>query len=257
MREIKKNSTKPINFIGIGGPEMKAAGLERSYADINVFPNKPMVPYKNHLRMHIIQKFHPVMAHLHYKNNKVVQAIQQNGFFNEISGNNKPNLFITFGNEFFMRDLYKVVHQNYATKDIIKPPLFHYDRQIFNQRIEFSAYVDYWLHTNPRPPVNWRYYKFPSTYVGNWCVARALAYLYKTNPKTENLASENTLYVSKDYNHEIVENLIAAERVRFRKKFNIDEGATVFYTLPGNTPSEVNWSVPLIHGTISHFLDCC
>jgi hypothetical protein len=123
--------------------------------------------------------------------------------------------------------------ENYATKDIIKPPLFHYDRQIFNQRIEFSAYVDYWLHTNPREPVNWRYYKFPSTYVGNWSVARALAYLYKTNPKTENLASENTLYVSKDYNHEVVENLVAAERVRFRKKFNIDEGATVFYTLPG------------------------
>ena len=54
---------------------MKAEGLKKNYADINIFPNKPTTPYKNHLRWHIVQPFHPVMANLHHKNRTVVKQV--------------------------------------------------------------------------------------------------------------------------------------------------------------------------------------
>lgn len=50
---------------------MKDAGLEKNYADINKFLDKPLLPYKNFLRKHINQSFHPILASLH-KANRVV-----------------------------------------------------------------------------------------------------------------------------------------------------------------------------------------
>jgi hypothetical protein len=45
-----KSPTPHINI----SEEMKSAGLSKTYADVNVFPNKPTIPFKNHLRAHII-----------------------------------------------------------------------------------------------------------------------------------------------------------------------------------------------------------
>jgi hypothetical protein len=111
--------------------------------------------------------------------------------------------------------------------------MFHYDKLLINQRIEYSYYCDHWLYTNPREPVNWRYYKFPSTFVGPYPVARAIEYLYSTSPQHKNLIGDNTLYISKEYNHEIVDSLIQAERLRFRQKHGVEDSTTLFYALPG------------------------
>lgn len=54
---------------------MLEEGLEKSYANINTFQDKPLVPYKNHLRKHIMQVFHPVMFWLHNANRAVTAEV--------------------------------------------------------------------------------------------------------------------------------------------------------------------------------------
>lgn len=254
MKWLKQVSPEPITFVGIGGDEMKAEGLSINYADINTFPNKPTTPHKNHLRWHIVQPFHPVMANLHAKNRAVVKQMVKNNFLVDCIDNVKPSLFLTFGNEFFMRRLYKELDGEYAARNLLKPPMMHYDKLLINQRFEFSTYVDHWLYTVPKDPMNWRYYKFPSTYVGIWSVARAIEYLYKSSPKHQHLVSDNTLLISGEFNYMIMETLIQNERQKFRQQNNIEESVNLFYTLPGNSKEEILWAIPLIHGTVSHFV---
>jgi len=53
---------------------MLEAGLsqENNYGDPFLFLDKPFIPYKNHLREHVERPWHPVMAKLHYKNEKMI-----------------------------------------------------------------------------------------------------------------------------------------------------------------------------------------
>jgi len=111
--------------------------------------------------------------------------------------------------------------------------MMHFDKLIINQRFEFSTYVDHWFYTVPKPTINWRYYTFPSTYVGIWSVARAIEYLYKKSPKHQHLVSDKTLLISGEFNYMIMETLLQNERQAFRKQHSIDEGVTLFYGLPG------------------------
>lgn len=121
----------------------------------------------------------------------------------------------------------------YYNNDSLKPPMIHYDNLIINQRVEFEEYCDYWLYSVPKEPVNWGYYKFPSTYVGSYAAGDALAYLYKASTNARHLVDKNTILISKEYNTPIMDSLLEEERARFRSKNGIDEGATVFYGLPG------------------------
>ena len=56
-------------------PEMKDEGLDKNYADINKFLDKPLVPYKNFLRKHISQSFHPILFTLHKANKTVGEEV--------------------------------------------------------------------------------------------------------------------------------------------------------------------------------------
>jgi hypothetical protein len=54
---------------------MEQEGLngKNNYADINTFIDKPFIPLKNFLREHVERPWHPLMAPLHYRNNKVIK----------------------------------------------------------------------------------------------------------------------------------------------------------------------------------------
>jgi hypothetical protein len=51
--------------------QMLKEGMDRNYADLNKYLDKPFVPFKNFLRFHVERPWHPVMAPLH-RNNKVM-----------------------------------------------------------------------------------------------------------------------------------------------------------------------------------------
>jgi hypothetical protein len=86
---------------------MEQEGLngKNNYADINTFIDKPFIPLKNFLREHIERPWHPLMAPLHYRNNKVIKQMDKNNFFKDLHFH-KPTAFLTVGNEFFAKDLY-------------------------------------------------------------------------------------------------------------------------------------------------------
>lgn len=253
MRKIKELSKDQVTFVGIGGEEMQQEGLQKNYADVNNFPDKPIVPYKNFLHKHIVQVFHPVMFNTYAANRKVLRQLDKSNFWEEMI-ETKPQAFLTVGNAAFMRAAFQELGSRYYNNDVLKPPMIHYDNLIINQRVEFQDFCDYWLYSLPKDPINWGYYKFPSTYVGNYAAGDAIRYLYSQSAHAKHLLDKETILISKEYNSSILDSLLEEERARFRQKNNLDEGATVFYGLPGNTEAEIKWAVPLIHGTVSAFL---
>lgn len=50
---------------------MLGAGLDKSYADVNKFMNKPLYPYKNFKHKHIERPVHPVFGFNHATNRTV------------------------------------------------------------------------------------------------------------------------------------------------------------------------------------------
>lgn len=232
---------------------MQAEGLVGNYLDVNAFLDKPVLPYKNFLHNHVNQVFHPVTGRIHRNNRKILAELVKKNYWKEIF-ESKPKLFLTLGNHFFMRELNNITKETYHFQNALFPPQLHYDQLIINQRQEFEAYCDYWLYTVPKDPVNWFYYKFPSTYVGSFGAGRALEYLYRASEKTRRLVSESGVLISKKYNTEVTDTVLEEERLRFREKNSISNDATVFYGLPGNTEEEIKWAVPLICNTVKAFL---
>ena len=54
---------------------MKAEGMEESYVSIDGLPDKPLVPFKNHLRFHIERIYHPVMFPIHWPNKLLLDKV--------------------------------------------------------------------------------------------------------------------------------------------------------------------------------------
>lgn len=48
--------------------------------------------------------------------------------------------------------------------------------------------------------------------------------MYRTNPKFAGLTGENHIYLSPEHNKNIMENLVAAERSKFRSSIGFHEG---------------------------------
>ena len=54
-------------------------------------------------------------------------------------------------------------------------------------------------------------------------VFKAVLYLYKTHPELEKYISDNSLFISKEYHQEIIENLINDQRAKLREAHGITE----------------------------------
>eukprot|EP01017_Pseudomicrothorax_dubius_P040117 TRINITY_DN6235_c0_g1_i1.p1 TRINITY_DN6235_c0_g1~~TRINITY_DN6235_c0_g1_i1.p1 ORF type:complete len:520 (-),score=148.07 TRINITY_DN6235_c0_g1_i1:513-2072(-) len=253
IRSLQKLSKEKLVFVGVGGEEMRKAGLEKSYGDINTFVDKPFMAYKNFLRAHVEQPFHPLMAKYHWQNRKVLQQLDKSGFYDDI-GRLKPSLFLTIGNEYFMVKLYQALHAVYRDNDTLKPPMFYYDRLVIHQKKAYEDYLDHFLYTIPREPINWEYYKFPSTYVGSYAAGRVVDYLYRNSEKLRPFAQDNKIYIAKESHAQVIENLVNQERSRFREKRGIHETATVIYANLGQSDKEINWFVDLVRKSINEFL---
>ena len=127
---------------------MQEVGLE-TYANVNKFCYKPMIPYRNFLRFHIERTYHPVMAWVHWKNRTVLKDIDKTNFFKEVMAV-QPAAFLSFGNEFFMRRLFTVVGDVYNNHNLLKPATFHLGRSHSMLRHEFLEYLDHHFSVIPR-----------------------------------------------------------------------------------------------------------
>lgn len=72
---------------------MLDAGLEKSYANINNFLNKPLYPYKSFKHQHIERPVHPVFGFTHAANRKVRNEVDKTTFFKDIL-EREPDAFL-------------------------------------------------------------------------------------------------------------------------------------------------------------------
>lgn len=135
--------------------------------------------------------------------------------------------------------MYESAHVYYRDHDIVKPPMIHFDRFIHQNQTEHKKYLDHILYTIPKEPVNWQYFKFPSTYVGSQGVYDAYSWLYRTSSKHTGLVDDNGIWLNLEFNSLLMENLIAEQRTIFRKAHNIGETQTVMFASPGSDAGEV------------------
>ena len=108
-----------------------------------------------------------------------------------------------------------------------------------NQRHEFKVYLDHFLYTVPKEPVNWRYFTFPSTNVGQQGVYEAYRFLYQDNEFFRNWVSEDSIHVSDNNHQEIVEQLVQQQRNKLREQNQLTEDHQVFFLAPGNAGNDV------------------
>lgn len=181
--------------------------------------------------------------------------MNKNEFLDDIK-DIQPDAIITLGNEFFMGRVLKAVTGRYKNNPspnkitliffwkikglydelkLIKPPTFHSDKLVINQTKDTEDFLDHFFYSIPREPLNWQYYKFPSTAVGVDGVYRAFRYLYSQSPEFQScINSDNTILLSRKHNREIMETLIEQERLRFRAKHKIPETQTLIFCAPGS-----------------------
>jgi lipid A disaccharide synthetase len=145
----------------------------------------------------------------------------------------RPDAFVSLGNEFFTKRLFIRLTNLYDSHELMKPPSIYVNNMLIDQRNEYRQFQDHILYSLPIEPVNWRYFKFPSTFVGVEGIAKAYRFLYQTSQKYQGFAKENSILISHQYHKDIMEELIEKEKVKFREKNGISESATVFYLAPG------------------------
>ena len=76
------------------------------------------------------------------------------------------------------------------------------------QRHEFKIYLDHFLYTVPKQPVNWKNFVFPSTCVGQQGVYDAYRFLAQRNEFFSNWVQEDSISLGEQGHQEIMEQLI-------------------------------------------------
>jgi len=253
MKQLKTLSNEDFEFIGVGGDRMKAEGLKKSYCNVDTFVDKPFLPHRSFKHKNAEQPIYPPLLYYKHKNRQALKEMNKNNFFADVSSK-RPDLFLTLGNEYLMIKLYLTFAEIYKVHDEVKPPMLHYDKLVINQKLRYTDYLDHLFYTIPLEPENWQYYKFPSTFVGNWAVGRSLEWLYRNSDKYKNMVKDDSILVSKEFNSQIIEELVSNQRVKFREASKLDDSVNVFYACPGNTVEEIKWAIPLVYGSVMEFM---
>ena len=71
------------------------------------------------------------------------------------------------------------VNEYYKKQNILKPPVFLYDRSIYHRVVEHEELVDYQFYSLPRHPDSHGNYIFPSTCIGYETLFNVYKYLAK------------------------------------------------------------------------------
>lgn len=256
MNSLKEKSGGNIEFFGLGGEKMVGAGLHENFGCLNKLPDKPLYMFNNANPHHRERLYAIYMAATRFKNYRVCKEIEAKLFQQLLD--KKPSAVISLGNEYFMKRLYLKIDQMYADPrygPILKPAMLYYDRLMIGQTVEHLKYLDHYFYTVPFHQPNWQNYTFPSTFAGSQGLFDAYSYLYKQSSKYSGLASEKGIYLNREYNNIIMEELVLESRAAFRKKFSISEESTVFFGSIGSDRLEVKWSLPIVQKAVNAFID--
>jgi hypothetical protein len=105
------------------------------------------------------------MLPVHNANSKVLKKLEAGKIYDDLV-KSKVSAIINVGNWSFARLFLKNVNEYYKKQNILKPPVFLYDRSIYYRKVEHEELVDYQFYSLPRQPDSFGKYVFPSTCIG-------------------------------------------------------------------------------------------
>jgi len=254
----KMGKAQDINLVGVGGPKLAEHGLNKSLLDIDAFPDKAWVPFRrtrndNYYDSDWLKRYNPFLySTFHKHNNALLKQIDENDLTKEIY-RHRPSAVLTVNNEKFSYDFYDRLNANYKGR-VQKPARVHFDRFVHNLDSSFENKYDHLIYTVPKPRKDWNDYVFPSTYIGQTGVADAWSFLYSRSDKYKHLLTDSSIFIRKEFQHELISELVAEERRRYRETNNIDDTKNLIFISAGNKKSELEWSLPIINETIDEFL---
>jgi len=117
--------------------------------------------------------------------------------------------------------------------------MMFFNQMNVNYIMEDEKFMDHVFYSCPLQVPNWKYYTFPSTFMGSQGLYDVYKYLYQNSERHKGLVSGNKIYLNEENNQLLMEELIFQERTKFRKANGIDESTTVFFISPGNEESEI------------------
>jgi hypothetical protein len=118
------------------------------------------------------------MLPVHNANAAVLKKLQSGNIYDDLV-KNRVSAIINVGNWSFSRLFLKNVNEYYKKQNILKPPVFLYDRSIYNRTHEHEEIVDYQFYSLPRRPDQYGNYVFPSTCIGYETLFNVYKYLAK------------------------------------------------------------------------------
>merc|ERR1719378_1131444 len=99
--------------------------------------------------------------------------IQKSDLLYDIEKAYQPSAYLILGNNHFMYRFNEKLQAYYYQNHKFKPPMFYLDKMIYNASHDQEGFCDHQFYTIPKEPVNWQYYRFPSTFIGFSGVSKA------------------------------------------------------------------------------------
>lgn len=246
-----------MKFFGIGGREMIKNKNFENFADLKNRLDKPFQQEKN---FRTDPRFYPLVCslQLNINNFKILKDLNKKNFLERFKSSKKgqdTDLLITVGNQLLSTRILEKISKVYNLEKKTIPFRIHYDRtkRLFNY--DFHNHLDFFINTMPSVAFDLQEYDFPGVFIGKQVVFNAWKFLLGNSEKYRECVKGRMIYLQKEVNHLVMEELIFEQRQVFRNEMGIEESATVIFISPGNEKNEINKNMPVCLNAVAGFVN--
>lgn len=235
-----------IKLIGNGGDFLSKQG-QTSIIDLNDLREKSLYLWRYGVKNIHTMKHSPLNLYqviLRMNLNLLNLLKEKNVYENIVRA--RPSCIINLDNEHFSLEMTREINNSYGYKykgiDNIRPDVYLLTNTIKNLERRHEQFFNQVFYTLSIQQINRYYYTSPSYYIGQYGAYEALRFLFNEAGITS-LIKEKSILLSRD--HALFDIEHAREKVssEFRRKYQIDEEATVVFFSPGDTISENDYTL--------------
>lgn len=252
LLEINPN----YSFYGICGPLTNKVlnGKFQNFTDFNNFKvDKPYFPYKNADINLANLFFYLPSIHQNIVNLTTMYKLSRTNFY-DMFLENDTELILSFNNELFNNRLLLSINNYYSTHHLFRPPTLFFDRHNALMTYKHSEYLDNLFYRYKLDNVDITNFEFPGNHIGSQAVYDVISYLYSTDNKFKNYSNESSIYLSKTYQQELLEELVFKNRVSNRKSYEINNEDIVVFLSLGSNEEEIKFSTDLLIKSVRLFI---
>ena len=256
MNKLQKIDPE-MKFFGIGGKEMKKNKNFENYSNLK---NKLDKPFQQEKNFKADPRFYLMVCsiQLNLNNAKILRELTKENFYEKFKNSKKGQDFdflITVGNQLLSTRILERVSKIYNNEKKNLPLRIHFDRtkRLFN--FDFHNHLDLFINTMPSVAFDLQEYDFPGVFIGKQVVYNAWKFLLTNSEKYNELVKGKMIYLQKEVNHLLIEELVFQQRQDFRNEYNIEESANVLFISPGNQKEELERNIPICKKAIKNFVE--